>query len=68
MNIHDKIAQKNGHRPMKFPFACDHDYENPIRKGRAHYVCPVCGQDITMELVLIADAADLLHKLEKKQL
>lgn len=30
-----------------------HDYENAIRKGRAHYVCPKCGKDITLELVLM---------------
>ncbi len=32
---------------------CQHDYDNPIRKWRAHYVCPKCAKDITLELVLI---------------
>ena len=32
---------------------CNHDYENALRKGRAWYVCPNCGNDITLELVLI---------------
>ena len=35
---------------------CPHDYANPTRKGRAHYVCALCGVDITMELVMIAYA------------
>jgi predicted RNA-binding Zn-ribbon protein involved in translation (DUF1610 family) len=30
-----------------------HDYEHPEKKGRAHYVCPKCGKDITMELVFM---------------
>lgn len=30
---------------------CKHDYKNPVRKGRAHYVCKLCGEDITIELV-----------------
>lgn len=30
-----------------------HNYENAIRKGRAHYVCPKCGKDITMTLVFM---------------
>ena len=32
---------------------CEHDYKNPIRKGRAHYVCKLCGKDLTLELVLM---------------
>ena len=32
-----------------------HDYENSVKKGRAHYVCQKCGKDITMELVFIND-------------
>jgi hypothetical protein len=32
---------------------CSHDYDNPVRKGRAHYVCPLCGEDITLALVFI---------------
>jgi len=35
---------------------CPHDYTNPTRKGRAHYVCPLCGADITMELVMVVDS------------
>ena len=26
---------------------CKHDFENAIRKGRAHYVCPKCDKDIS---------------------
>lgn len=32
------------------------DYENAVRKGRALYVCPKCGRDLTLELVLMHDA------------
>ena len=32
-----------------------HDYANAVRKGRAHYVCPACGDDISLEVVLMAE-------------
>ena len=32
---------------------CNHDYEHPIRNGRAHYVCPLCGEDISLAVILI---------------
>lgn len=35
---------------------CDHDYDHPKRLGRAKYVCPKCGKDLTLELVLMAEA------------
>ena len=35
---------------------CPHDYENPVRKGRAHYVCRLCGVDISMDLFFIWQA------------
>ena len=35
---------------------CPHDYDNPIRKDQAYYVCPLCGDDITLVLVLIHEA------------
>lgn len=35
---------------------CAHDYETPIRKGRADYRCRLCGADITLAMALIADA------------
>lgn len=34
---------------------CDHDLDRPIRKGRAHYVCRLCGEDITMYLLLLKE-------------
>jgi len=34
---------------------CEHDYKNCIRKGRAYYVCPICGKDITLEIVLMEE-------------
>lgn len=35
---------------------CPHDYVRPIRKGRCHYVCPLCGADISLEVIMIAEA------------
>ena len=35
---------------------CKHDYDNPVRKGRANLRCPKCDKDITLELVLIHEA------------
>lgn len=35
---------------------CQHDYENPIRKGRADYHCPKCDEVITLDLVFIEQA------------
>lgn len=32
-----------------------HDYENAVRKGYAYYVCPECGENITLELVMLAE-------------
>lgn len=29
-----------------------HDFTNLIRKGRAHYECPRCGEDVSMILFL----------------
>lgn len=34
---------------------CEHDYENPVRLGRAHYICKDCKDDITLALVLMAE-------------
>ena len=34
----------------------DCDYDNAIRKGRAYYVCPRCGRDLTLELLLLKQA------------
>lgn len=39
------------------PTDCSHDYDHPIRKGRAHYVCPKCGEDITLALAFMDMAA-----------
>lgn len=36
----------------------DCDYAHPKRLGRAHYVCPKCGRDLTLELVLIAECLE----------
>ena len=34
---------------------CQHDYDNPVRKGRAWLVCKDCGADITLAIVLMSD-------------
>lgn len=31
----------------------------PVRKGRAHYICPECGYDVTFELVMYYKSLDL---------
>jgi predicted RNA-binding Zn-ribbon protein involved in translation (DUF1610 family) len=38
---------------------CAHDYEHPIRKGRADYRCPKCGENIMLMLVFIAECEEL---------
>lgn len=42
--------------PPNTPKPCRHDYENVVRKGRARYHCPKCGKDISMEVILLAEA------------
>ena len=37
---------------------CEHDYKNPVRKGRAHLCCPKCDKDITLEMVFIYEATE----------
>ena len=41
---------------MKKQTDCPHDYDNPIRKGRAHYVCRKCGEDISLTVILLYEA------------
>jgi hypothetical protein len=33
---------------------CDHDFKHPVRKGRGYYVCPKCGKDITVLIMMLA--------------
>lgn len=35
---------------------CKHDYANPVRKGRADLHCRLCDADITLQLVMMAEA------------
>lgn len=35
---------------------CNHAYDKAKRVGRCHFVCPKCKQDVTLELVLLAEA------------
>lgn len=37
---------------------CEHDYENSIGRGRARHECQKCGEDITLELVLMYEAQE----------
>ena len=32
-----------------------HDYENAVRCGRAFYICPICREDISMEIILLEE-------------
>lgn len=43
----------------------DHDYDGAVRLGRAHWICPICEQDITFELALYTEAlAETKDKME----
>jgi hypothetical protein len=46
---------------------CTENVDRPIRKGRAHYICPVCGQDITIMLTLIGMAESEEVERERKK-
>ena len=35
---------------------CEHDFDNPERRGGAHYLCPRCWEDITLLLVLMEES------------
>lgn len=35
---------------------CSHDYHKPVRKGRARYHCRKCDADISLDVILIAEA------------
>ena len=34
---------------------CKHDYENPIKLGRANYICRKCKKNITIDLVYLME-------------
>lgn len=38
---------------MKNYWTWKHNYKNPIIKGRAHYICSKCWEDITLHLVFM---------------
>lgn len=44
---------------------CEHDFENPVRAGRAWYVCRNCGEDISMEVIMMCDAENNNLKNER---
>jgi hypothetical protein len=35
---------------------CRHDYDNPVKKGRGLYLCPKCDADISLEVLMLAEA------------
>lgn len=43
---------------------CNHDIANAIRKGRATWVCPLCGADISLLYVLYMRAFEKEEKDE----
>ena len=51
LNVCDECEER-----MSLPASCSHDYENCVRKGRARYHCPKCDADITLDVILIAEA------------
>jgi len=44
---------------------CNHDYDNPIRKGRADYHCRKCGADITLDLVCLEETKEGEEQADK---
>jgi len=45
-----------------------HDFANAIKKGRAHWVCPICGWDISLSYVLWAEATQMNTENSKPKL
>lgn len=35
--------------------SCRHDYEHPVKHGRATWLCKLCGHDISLVILLIAE-------------
>ena len=52
---------------MKNNKKCKHDYENPVHKGRAKYICRKCNQDITMVIVLTREMELYCGMIEVKK-
>lgn len=50
---------------------CEHDFESPLKLGRAYYICRHCGKNITLDLVLMMEAeieaVGKRKELEKKR-
>lgn len=44
---------------------CKHDYEHPVRYGRADWRCPKCKKNIMLELVFMREALDSLPAPKK---
>ena len=41
--------------------------QKAVRMGRAHYICPVCKEDVTMMLVFLYDAIESAKELRKEK-
>ena len=52
---------------MKKKTKCEHDYANYTRKGRARYHCPKCDADISLEVILMAEAEEEARRYRQKQ-
>lgn len=42
-------------------------YTKYIRKGRAHFVCPECGKDVTLFIVLMYEAMEESKKIREEK-
>jgi hypothetical protein len=47
---------------------CDHDYEGAIRKAPFYYICPKCGADITLGVMLLEECLRELKQSEYSRL
>ena len=47
--------------PLDSQVRCQHDFDKPIRKGRAWYACPKCGKDISLEYVFWIEAVQRIE-------
>lgn len=47
---------------------CKHDYDNPIRLGRANYVCKDCKQDISLMVIMIEEVKQMTQEKKHSEL
>lgn len=46
---------------------CSSALENPKRVGRASWVCETCGRDISLHVILLAEAMERAEELENQR-